>query len=89
MQVENELSFTILYRCGDGPKEIFKSLKKNVTMLTMHNSHVSFSKTVLSTYYMKTGHIIIDVYITQYNFFYYSLSHVEISEGMNKMTVHF
>ena len=50
MSAENELSYSILNLCGEGPKEIFKSLEKNVVKLTMHNSHLSFNETALNIY---------------------------------------
>ena len=48
MSAESELSYSILNICGDGPKEIFKILEKNVVKLTMHNSRLSFNETALN-----------------------------------------
>ena len=48
MSAKNELSFTILNLCGNGPKEMLESLEKNVAKLTMHNFHLSFNETALN-----------------------------------------
>ena len=71
MSAGNELSFTILNLCGDGPKEIFKSLEKNVIKLTMHNSHLSFNETALDNFLLPNYtniYIYLYIYICIYIF---------------------